>query len=71
MDCKRCDELLAVYRRAISLYSTAQRRIRGLKGDDFILAFKELKRLKVECRNADDALMGHLGQDHINSKEDS
>ena len=64
MDCKRCEELLATYKHAISLYTTAQQRIRELLGDDFILAFKELKRLRLECRNADDALMAHLRQDH-------
>ena len=64
VDCKRCDELLAAYKDAISLYTNAQRRIRGLLGDNFILAFKELKRLRLECRHADDALMAHLRQDH-------
>ena len=47
VDCKRCDELLAAYKDAISLYTNAKRRIRGLLGDNFILAFKELKRLRL------------------------
>ena len=64
VDCKRCDELLAASKHATSLYMTAQRRIRGLLGDDFILAFKELRRLRLECGNADDALMAHLRQNH-------
>jgi hypothetical protein len=71
VDCKRCDELLATYKHPISLYTTAQRGIRGLVGDDFIVAFKELKRLRLECRNADDALMAHLRQDHGKLSEEA
>ena len=71
VDCKSCDELLDAYKHAISLYTTAQRRIRGLLGDEFMLAWKELKRLRRTCLLADDALMEHLGQDHGNLSEKS
>ena len=71
VDCKRCDELLATYKHAISLYTTAQSRIRGLVGDDFMPAWTELKRLRQTCLLADDALMEHLGQDHGNLSEKS
>jgi hypothetical protein len=35
MGCDRCHELLAAYKGAVALYTTAERKIRGLIGDDF------------------------------------
>lgn len=64
MDCQRCGELLGAYKDAISLYTTAQRRLRGLRGDDFVLAWKELKRLRQMSLHADEALMEHWREHH-------
>jgi hypothetical protein len=64
MDCKTCEDLLAAYRSAVSLYTNAERSFRGLLGDGFPVALKELKRLKQACRDADDALTEHRRQDH-------
>jgi hypothetical protein len=63
MECQTCDELLAVYRDAVSLYNNADRE---LLGGNFGLALQELKRLKQACRDADDALMEHLRKEHNN-----
>jgi hypothetical protein len=56
--------LLGAYRVAISLYTTAQQRFQGLPGDDFKLAWKELKRLREACKAADEALLMHWHQEH-------
>ena len=45
-------------------YVDAGQGSRGLLGDDFQRIRKELKRLKQACRDADDALLAHLGLDH-------
>ena len=64
MSCKACGELLAAYKHAVKLYSTAELKCRGMLGDDLQLALEELKRLRQACRDADDALMAHLSQHH-------
>ena len=71
MACKTCDDLLAAYKRAVKVYTNAEPSFRGLIGDEFQLAFKELKRLGQACRDADEALMAHLRHDHSNRNEDS
>ena len=60
--CKTCDDLLAVYKRAVKLYADAELSCRGLLGDDFRQAWKEMERLRQACREADDAVLAHLRQ---------
>jgi hypothetical protein len=64
VDCKTCDELLSAYRGTAKLYTAAQERFQGLLGDDFKLAWKELKRLREACKAADEALLVHWRQEH-------
>jgi hypothetical protein len=64
VDCQRCAELLAAYKQAVSLYTAAQRRIRGLRGDEFKLTWGELKRLRAGCKSADEALLAHWREEH-------
>jgi excisionase family DNA binding protein len=64
MECKTCDALLAAYKQAVNLYTNAGQSFRGALGDDSRLAFKELRRLRQACKDADNALMAHLHQDH-------
>ena len=64
MDCQRCTELLAAYRHATSLFRTAERNLRGMVGDDFQVASKQLKVLHEACLDADAAVMAHWRQDH-------
>src|SRR6516225_4616216 len=66
MECKTCDALLADYKRRVGLFTNAERGFRGLLGDEFPMALKELKRLKQACKDADDALIEHCRQDHGN-----
>ena len=62
--CEACNDLLGAYKRAVRLYKDAELGCRGLLGDDLRLALKELERLRLACRNADEALLSHLRQDH-------
>jgi hypothetical protein len=64
MECPRCDELLAAYKHSVGLFTTAQRKIRGLVGDDFQRASKELVRLYQKCMDANAAVTAHWRQDH-------
>jgi len=64
MVCERCNELLAAYKQAVGVYTSAQRNIRGLLGDDFQLALKKLQRLHVACVDANAAMTAHCRQDH-------
>lgn len=66
MECQTCDALLAEYKQRIGLFTNAERRLRGTSGDDFRPVLIELKRLKQPCRDADNALIAHLRQDHSN-----
>jgi hypothetical protein len=66
MICKKCDELLALYERAVNLYTIAARSITGTIGDDFVRAMSEAERLKLGCREASDNLMMHWRQRHSN-----
>ena len=69
MACQRCDELLAAYKHAVGLFTTAQRKIRGLVGDDFQLASKELVRLHKICMDANAAVTAHWRQEHDKARE--
>jgi hypothetical protein len=69
MGCDRCNELLTAYKHAVSLFTTAQRKIRGLVGDDFQVASKELVRLHKTCMDANAAVTAHWRQDHDNARE--
>ena len=66
MICRNCDELLALYERAVKLYSNAARNIAGTLGDDFTRAVAEAERLKLVCRQASGNLMMHWRQEHSN-----
>jgi hypothetical protein len=71
MACKTCDELLAAYKREVRLFGNAVLKISGAPRDDSRLATQEAAHLLVKCRDANDALMAHLDQDHSNRNEDS
>lgn len=66
MTCKSCDHLLAVYERAVKLYTNAARNITGTLGDDFNVALAEAERMKLACREASDKLMMHWHEEHSN-----
>ena len=69
MECERCDELVSAYEHAVSLYTTAQRKLQGLVGDEFRLAWKELKRFREACKAADEALLAHWREKHTDLAE--
>jgi hypothetical protein len=64
MDCPRCNELLAAYRHAVGLYTTAERSIRGVPEDDFHVALTELRLLHEGCMDANAAVTKHWRLDH-------
>jgi len=64
MDCQRCNELLAAYKHAVGLFTTAERNMRGLVGDDFNVALKELRFLHESCLDANAAVTKHWRLDH-------
>jgi hypothetical protein len=53
------NSLLDAYKRSVSLFTTAERNMRGLAGDDFHVALKELARLHETCMNANSAVTEH------------
>lgn len=67
MPCRTCDDLLAAYTSAVNLYTAAARDIETLVGDDFRLASKDTERLRLACRDADNALIAHFRQGHPTS----
>ena len=69
MDCQRCNELLADYRAAVSLFTKAQRNLEGLVGDDFHVALKKVRLLHDECMDANAAVMEHWRKDHRGAPE--
>ena len=71
MACKTCDELLAAYKREVRLFGNAVLKISGALGDDSRLATQEAAHLQLKCREASDALLAHLRQQHSNRNEDS
>ena len=66
MSCKRCDELLATYKRDVSQFRNVVLKVAGALGDDSRLAVKEMDRLSQNCKDTSDALMEHWCQDHGN-----
>jgi hypothetical protein len=66
MDCKRCNELLAAYKHATSLFTKAERNMRGMVGDDFQVALVKLRLLHEACLDANSAVTEHWRQDHTN-----
>jgi hypothetical protein len=66
MGCKTCDDLLAVYRCAVRLYKTTVRDSTTRVGDELRLASQESERLRLACRDADNALIAHWRQMHNN-----
>jgi len=62
MVCKTCHDLLAAYKEAVSLYQTAVWKNSALAIGHFMLAFKQTKRLRKACRDANDAFMKHWSQ---------
>ena len=43
MSCRRCDELLATYRRDVTLFGNVVLKVAGAIGDDSRLAVKEME----------------------------
>jgi hypothetical protein len=68
MRCQTCDHLFAAYKHTVNLYTQAIEEMGGLNGDAFRLALKELERLKAKSQDANEALMAHWRQDHVESK---
>jgi hypothetical protein len=64
MACKTCDELLAVYKREVRLFTNVLLNTPGVPGDDSSVTFQELDRLSQNCRGANEALLAHLRQEH-------
>jgi hypothetical protein len=52
----------------MGLYTTAERNIRGLPGQDFQLALKDLARLHQACMDANAAVTAHWRKDHQGPK---
>jgi len=69
MVCRTCLELLDAYKRSVSLFTTAERNMRGLIGDDFQLAFKQLESLHQTCMEANAAVTEHWQQEHSSLAE--
>lgn len=68
MGCRTCDELFREYQAAVRLFTVATRiRTAGLLGADYMLGHGQLERLRVNCQNANTALMTHLSEDHRKS----
>ena len=64
MPCRTCDDLLAAYKSAVDLYTTAARDIGTMAGDEFRMASKQAELLRLACHDADNALIAHFWQDH-------
>jgi hypothetical protein len=64
LDCETCNTLLADYQRCVEHLVDVGIRFRAVRGDSFLTALKELKRLRERCQDADDALMAHWSTEH-------
>ena len=64
MGCHTCDELLAAYRNAVSLFKDGVQRASGATGAGSIPAGKEAQRLGEQCKEASDTLMEHWRVEH-------
>jgi len=71
MACKTCDKLVAAYKLEVRLFGNAVSKISGTLGDDSRLATQEAAHLLAKCRDANEALLAHLRQEHSNRNEDS
>jgi hypothetical protein len=52
-------ELLATYRRDVTLFRNAVLKVAGALGDDSMRAFKEMDRLSQKCKATNEALLAH------------
>jgi hypothetical protein len=64
MDCEMCEALLADYDRHVDVYTKAILNIREVVKADSTLMFQDGEGLKLACKDAREALMGHLRRDH-------
>ena len=64
MGCHTCNELLAAYRNAVSVFKDAVQTAPGATGADSCLAAKPAARLGEQCKEASDALMEHWRVEH-------
>jgi hypothetical protein len=64
MACRTCLELLNACKRSVTLFTEAERNMRGLLGDDFQVAMNELQRLHRACMDANGAVTAHWQQEH-------
>ena len=71
MACKTCNGLLTAYNREVRLFGNAVSKISGAVGDDSRLATQEATQLLAKCRDAKEAVLAHLRQEHSNRNEDS
>ena len=63
MDCDTCNELLTAYKAAVLRFQRAVSTIPG-SGSDSKLATEQAGRLRLECQNANEALMAHWREQH-------
>ena len=63
MDCNTCNELLAACKDAVLRFPSAVATIPG-SGSDSKLATEQAGRLRLECQNANEALMEHWREEH-------
>jgi len=69
MDCKRCADLLIVYKLAVKLHQNAEQSIalRNMKqdlGEHYTAALDETEQLRLARQDASDAFVEHWRQDH-------
>jgi hypothetical protein len=64
MSCATCDELLAAYGNAVSLFKDAVEKASGASGADSFLAGIEATRLGRQCKKASNVLMEHWQVEH-------
>jgi len=64
MFCETCDKLLYAYRLSVSLFRNSVVKTPGPLEDDSRLSGREMDGLSRKCKDASDALMTHLHQDH-------
>lgn len=64
MVCERCEDLLAVYKETVRLYTAYVERIQRLVGVDCRQAHNEAESSRLACIDAETALSEHRRQDH-------
>jgi hypothetical protein len=60
MDCKTCDDLFSFYKHSVSRLRNA------VLEDESKLAAEESDRLRLKCKDACNALMAHMREEHSN-----